>query len=65
VTVSGAEVIQSIRRPEGGTTLRLRPRLRARHRMWWVDDFYLYEIRIEGQEEGLTFQLLPEWGTHG
>ncbi len=65
VTVSGAEVVQSIKRPEGGTTLRLRPRLRARHRMWWVDDFYLYEIRIGSQEEGLTFQLLPEWKADG
>lgn len=65
VALSGAEVIQTIRRPEGGTTLRLRPRLRARHRMWWADDVYLYEIRIEGREEGLTFQLLPERGSHG
>lgn len=65
VALSGAEVIQTIRRPEGGTTLRLRPELRARHRMWWVDDFYLYEIRIEGRQEGLTFQLLPEREGHG
>jgi hypothetical protein len=60
VKVGGAEVVQAIRRPDGGTTLRLRPELRAHHRMWWTNDLYLYEIRLEGRPEGLTFQLLPE-----
>ncbi|HWM92489.1 MAG TPA: hypothetical protein VN493_17115 [Thermoanaerobaculia bacterium] len=58
--VSGAEVIQSIQRPDGGTTLRLRPELRARHRMWWTDVFYLYEIRIGEQPADVLFQILPE-----
>lgn len=60
VEVAGAEMVQAIRRPDGGATLQLRPELRAHHRMWWTDDFYLYEVRLEGQPEGLTFQLLPE-----
>ncbi|HYN19546.1 MAG TPA: hypothetical protein VE078_01200 [Thermoanaerobaculia bacterium] len=60
VTVKGADRVEAIRRMDGGVTLRLRPRLRAHHRMWWTDDFYLYELRIEGQPEGVTFRLLPE-----
>lgn len=62
MAVSGAEVVQAIRRSDGGTTLRLRPRLRAHHRMWWMDDYYLYELRIEGRPEGIIFQILPEQG---
>jgi hypothetical protein len=62
--VSGAEPVQAIRREDGGTTLRFRPRLRAHHRMWWMKDFYLYEIGIGKRADGASFQLLPEQ-THG
>jgi hypothetical protein len=63
--VSGAEPVEAIRREDGGTTLRFRPRLRAHHRMWWMKDFYLYEIGIGERADGVSFQILPEPTTHG
>lgn len=65
LAVSGAELIQSIRRDDGGTTLRFRPRLRAHHRMWWLKSLYLYEIGIGGRPDGASFQVLPERTAHG
>jgi hypothetical protein len=62
--VSGVEPVQAIRREDGGTTLRFRPRLRAHHRMWWMKDLYLYEIGIGERADGVSFQVLPEY-THG
>lgn len=62
--IVGAEVTETIRRPEdGGITLRLRlPSPRARHRMWWTDDFVLYQLRLEPAAEGgdILFQMLPD-----
>jgi hypothetical protein len=58
--VSGADLVQTLRREEGGTTLRFHPRLRAHHRMWWMKDLYLYEIRIGERPNGVSFQILPE-----
>ncbi|HEX6863333.1 MAG TPA: hypothetical protein VF414_10985, partial [Thermoanaerobaculia bacterium] len=49
-----------LRKPDG-TTLRLQPGVRARHRMWWTDDYYLYELKLESRPEGAVFQLFPEW----
>lgn len=49
-----------LRKPDG-TTARLQPRVRARHRMWWTDDYYLYELKLESRPEGAVFQLFPEW----
>jgi hypothetical protein len=63
--VSGAEPVQAIRREDGGTTLRFRPRLRAHHRMWWMKDLYLYEIGIGKRADGASFQVLPEPTAHG
>jgi hypothetical protein len=63
--VSGADLIQTVKREDGGTTLRLRPRLRAHHRMWWMKDLYLYEIGIGKRPDGVIFQLIPERTTHG
>ncbi len=55
---------ETIRRPDdGGITLRLGfERPRARHRMWWTDDFYLYQLRLEPAPEGraILFQVLPD-----
>ena len=48
-----------LRKPDG-TTLQLRPKVRARHRMWWTDDYYLYELKLEARPEGAVFQLFPE-----
>ena len=60
VEVSGADVTETLPQPDGGTALRLRLHIRARHRMWWSDDpFHLYELRIGPQPDGLTFQLQP------
>ena len=44
-----------------GATVRLQPEVRARHRMWWTDDYYLYELKLESRPEGAVFQLFPEW----
>lgn len=63
--VSGAKPIQAIRREDGGVTLRFLPRLRAHHRMWWMKDFYLYEIGIGERPDGASFQVLPERTPHG
>ncbi|HWN41187.1 MAG TPA: hypothetical protein VNW71_03140 [Thermoanaerobaculia bacterium] len=49
-----------LRKPDG-TTVRLQPAVRARHRMWWTDDYYLYELKLESRPEGTVFQLFPEW----
>ncbi|HEX5718401.1 MAG TPA: hypothetical protein VF179_19725 [Thermoanaerobaculia bacterium] len=49
-----------LRQPDG-TTGRLQPGVRARHRMWWTDDYYLYELKLESRPEGAVFQLFPEW----
>jgi hypothetical protein len=65
LAVTGAQPVEAIRREDGGTTLRFRPRLRAHHRMWWMKDFYLYEIGIGERKEGASFQILPEPTTHG
>jgi hypothetical protein len=62
LAVTGVETVREIQRPDGGTTLELRPRLRAHHRMWWMRDFYLYEIRIAGEKDGVSFQILPVRG---
>lgn len=53
-----------LRKPDG-TALRLHPKVRARHRMWWTDDYYLYELKLESRPEGAVFQLFPEWPPHG
>jgi hypothetical protein len=58
LAVTGAELVQAIPRPDGGVTLELRPRLRAHHRMWWMKDFYLYEIGIAGEKDAASFQIL-------
>jgi len=47
-------------RSADGTARRLRPEVRARHRMWWTDDYYLYELKLESRPDGAVFQLLPE-----
>jgi hypothetical protein len=49
-----------LRKPDG-TTVRLQPEVRAHHRMWWTDDYYLYELKLESRPEGAVFQLFPEW----
>ena len=53
-----------LRKPDG-TTVRLLPEVRARHRMWWTDDYYLYELKLESRPEGAIFQLFPEWPANG
>ncbi|MEA2562557.1 MAG: hypothetical protein QOH06_4061 [Acidobacteriota bacterium] len=53
-----------LRKPDG-TTVRLQPEVRARHRMWWTDDYYLYELKLESRPEGAVFQLFPEWPPNG
>lgn len=58
--VTGAEPVEAVRREDGGTTLRFRPRLRAHHRMWWLKDLYLYEIGIGKRADAVSFQVLPE-----
>lgn len=63
--VSGAEFLEAIRREDGGTTLRFRPRLRAHHRMWWWKTLYLYEIGIKERPDGVSFQVLPERTPNG
>ncbi len=52
-------------RKADGTSLQLKPEVRARHRMWWTDDYYLYELRLESRPKGVIFQLVPEWPPNG
>lgn len=49
-----------LRKPDG-TSLRLQPEIRAHHRMWWTDDYYLYELKLDSRPEGAVFSLFPEW----
>jgi hypothetical protein len=63
--VSGADFVEAIRREDGGTTLRFRPRLRAHHRMWWLKTLYLYEIGIGKRSDAVSFQILPERTPNG
>ncbi len=58
--IANAEIVESLQRKEGGIALRIRPELRAHHRMWWMKDLYLYKLGIGELPEGAKFQILPE-----
>ena len=61
LAVVGAALGERVERPDRSVALALRPRLRARHRMWWTDEpWYLYDLRLAwpGPDE-LRFALTP------